>query len=265
MCMLTYYAPDARPDVDALHNGSLCNDDGHGFAIITSKGLLIHHGMVAGHVIDRFDAMRAKYPDMPALFHSRFGTAGRMDRSNCHPFRIRGDRRTVIAHNGVFPSAVRPRGKDFRSDTRILADNATKLFGPLHKPESRTDLTLWMGKYNKVVILTTNPAYDRPAYILNEGAGHWLGDTWYSNYDHEPYYPPTAPLTVDGELDRTCAYCGSEDALSSGDWCLVCRLCQDCGEDALAGCQCYRPRDTMADDEYAGWWSAQLREEMGAK
>ncbi|MGH3588983.1 MAG: hypothetical protein ACRDQ0_21965, partial [Pseudonocardia sp.] len=116
--MLTYLPENVQPDPEALSNGASINNDGHGFAIVAGNRLIIRHGMDPEVVIDHFMRLRAKHRHGPALFHSRWSTAGMVGKSNCHPFRIRGDRRTVLAHNGVFPGIAQPQRGDKRSDTR---------------------------------------------------------------------------------------------------------------------------------------------------
>src|SRR5690242_2645612 len=100
MCLLTYLPPDVMPDTCALLDGAEFNRDGHGFAIVTRTRIIIQRGMDAGRIVDAFARVRALYRDGPALFHSRLGTHGTLSRVNCHPFRVGGDTRTILAHNG---------------------------------------------------------------------------------------------------------------------------------------------------------------------
>ena len=103
MCLLTFLPAAVMPDLTALTNGAWINEDGHGFAIVTTDGLLVHRGMDAHEVIDAFANARGQHPSGPALFHSRLATHGDTTVDNCHPFPVGGDDRTVIAHNGILP------------------------------------------------------------------------------------------------------------------------------------------------------------------
>lgn len=181
MCLLTYFSPGTLPDTRALHYGAIVNDDGHGFAIVHDGQILIERGFDPNEMIERFAEVRAAHPEGPALFHSRFGTHGSRTVANIHPFTVDNDRRTVVAHNGVLPSAVQPRGQDTRSDTAILAASMGGRFGALRLPRVRAAVEKWMGHYNKLVILTVNPRYRGSAFILNESAGTWVDGIWYSN------------------------------------------------------------------------------------
>ena len=261
MCMLTYFPPGALPVTSALDNGAATNRDGHGFAIVTDRGLIIRHGMDSDRVIDKFAELRTAFPDGPALFHSRFGTGGSVSRYNCHPFRVGGDPDTVIGHNGVLPSLAQPPDKDRRSDTRYCAEEL--LYGAnLGDAKIRDTLAKWMGPRNKFVILTTNPDYDSSAWILNESSGIWHDGIWYSNDDFmdlDTYVPwwkrqgswwrDSAPIS--GRLEP-CPICQAVAVDAEYGYCASCGACLDCAQD-WGECQCYRPaRGWAAGDE----WSA---------
>jgi hypothetical protein len=240
MCLLTFLAPGVQPDPDALYNGSLVNDDGHGFAIVTGTGLLVRHSMHAEQLIDDFTAARHTHPDGPALFHSRFGTGGTLTLDNCHPVPVGGDPRTVIAHNGVLP--VRAGKGEPRSDTRIAADELIPAMGPLRLRRTRLRLQRWMGPHNKIVILTVDRRHRHRAYLLNEQAGIWVGGIWYSNTGYQPFTAPRGRHTHSSPWWRACGWCG-EPVDDAGD-CPWCGACLDCR--ASAGyCLCRRPPATL--------------------
>lgn len=182
MCLLTYFEPGVQPDTIALANGAALNDDGHGYAIVHDGRIIVHKGLNADAMIDKFARVRSMYPEGPAMFHSRMATHGLVTTGNVHPFYVDGDTRTVLGHNGILPSDVQPRHGDTRSDTAILAASMAGRFGSLRKPQVRASVTRWMGSYNKLVILTVNRKYGGNAFILNEEAGIWTPEgIWYSN------------------------------------------------------------------------------------
>ncbi|MEU4428862.1 hypothetical protein AB0F81_50330 [Actinoplanes sp. NPDC024001] len=225
MCLLTFLPPGVQPDPHALHNGSLLNDDGHGFAIATGDSLLVRHSMNGEQLIDEFTAARRTHADGPALFHSRWGTGGTVDVGNCHPLRVGGDARTVLAHNGVLPIDV--GANEPRSDTRIAAEDLIPAMGPLRLRRTRLRLRRWMGDHNKIAILTVDRRYRRNAYLLNEQAGIWDGGIWYSNTGYRDLF---APRTLLGRLaadPATCWWC-SEPLDDDRHDCLYCGACQDC-------------------------------------
>src|SRR4051812_17252054 len=186
MCLLTFFPAGVLPDTDALLNGAIVNNDGHGYGIVADGRLIVGRGMDADAVIAAFAAARAEHRDGPALFHSRFGTHGKPCVDNCHPFPVGGDARTVIAHNGVLPAAVQPSKGDARSDTRIAAEDFIPALGSLRARRIRLRLQRWMTPHNKIVILTVDRRFKQRSYILNENCGIWDGGIWYSNDGYRP-------------------------------------------------------------------------------
>lgn len=270
MCLLTFFPADVQPNVDALHNGSITNDDGHGWAIAAGDQLLWGKGMNAVDVIEQFAIARSKNPHGPAIFHSRYTTHGETNVENCHPFFVGGDERTVLAHNGILPSNVQPRKKDKRSDTRIAAEwYIPRVLGSPRYRRNRLKVEKWMGGYNKIAILTVNPRYKEQAYLLNEAAGIWDDGIWYSNDAYLPwrysYTPPCAPKgarrpfwwededeKVDVDLAYPLAECRICDAIihADEDVCPYCNCCLDCNQDERE-CFCYTPMalERMRQDE----------------
>lgn len=251
--MLTYLPAGVMPDLSALRNGTVNNDDGHGFAIVANDRLIVRKSMFAEELINAFDRLRTKHPDGPALFHSRLGTGGQYSRYNCHPFYLGDDRQTVIAHNGIFGQVKVPLTED-RCDTRIAAEDIIpRHFNAALTAIDRAALTAWAGKWNKLVILTVNPAYEDNAFLINEAGGAWDNDVWYSNWDYLPHRSHVSGYTDLGK----CAYCGNDEVDAVWGVCLYCDRCADCGMDWQSDCQCWTPserREITADltDEEIG-------------
>jgi hypothetical protein len=265
MCLLTFLRPGVLPDTAALRNGAWVNDDGHGFAVVVDRHITVRHGLDPEAMIDAFDTLRRRHPHGPALFHSRFTTHGRSTLDNCHPFLIGGDRRTVLAHNGILPTTVHPTNGDPRSDTRIAAEDFLPAFGSLRSRRNRLRFQRWLTPGNKVVILTVDRRFKQQAYILNEESGIWDGGVWYSNDGYRPppltrWTPSSQPRWAwqpwdqpDRGTDR-CCFC---DAIVSRteNHCQHCGWCLDCGE-MPEDCLCYTPADpttTTAPPTYS--WS----------
>jgi glutamine amidotransferase len=245
MCLLTFFPAGILPDTDALLNGAFINNDGYGYAIVAGDDIQVRHGLDAEELIAQFDVDRRSNPDGPAMFHSRLATHGSTDTENCHPFRVGGDPRTVLAHTGVLPMVVQPRKKDPRSDTRILADDFLPIFGSIRLRRNRIRLQKWMTSANKVVILTVDRRFTKQAYILNEDAGIWDGGIWYSNYgyriDDRLRYATRKGWEYDYDVweSRNCLFCGAGREYRD-QCCRFCGGCFDCGEE-LEDCQCFLP------------------------
>lgn len=257
MCLLTYIPAGIMPDTEALFNGTMINDDGHGYAIVDRAGdrIIVDRGMDAKDMIACFAAKRAQFPDGPALFHSRLATDGATTLTNCHPFDVGGDPRTVLAHNGIMP--LRPSKGDFRSDTRIVAESyVPKAYGTLRRRRARLAFQKWMGQWNKVVILTVDPRFRANAFILNEKEGLWDNGIWYSNDMYKGYYLAPArkgdaygldedgwgwePPWITSDTPDRCWKCGSRVNYKTHGECPDCLVCFDCGEKPDS-CLCYVP------------------------
>ncbi|MFB7720175.1 class II glutamine amidotransferase [Nocardia sp. NPDC056100] len=227
MCLLTFLPSGVAPDLGALRNGARVNRDGHGFAVVTKSAILVGRGMDAGVVLDNFAAVRARHRSGPALFHSRYGTHGTVSIDNCHPFRLGGDRRTVLAHNGVLPRRVQPAPYNPRSDTRIAAETYLPRmpFGSFDTPRGRRDLEAWLGA-SKMVVLTIDPSFEQNAYVFNESAGIWDDGIWYSNRGYRP--DPTPALLGSRAWLYVCEACDEVDFSRRGRYCGRCGWCFHC-------------------------------------
>jgi len=196
MCLLTYFPKGSQPSIKDLEYGAEYNSDGHGFAIVDPKKgqLIVHKSMDADILITLFERLRSDFPDGPAIFHSRIGTAGNVDKSNCHPFYVGSDKQTIIAHNGILPAKAQPAKDDKRSDTRLLAEVflPKHRFGAVHTHGGRKTLGKWAGKGNKFAILSVNPLLGGHGFLVNEEQGDWedgpTGPIWYSNDSHDPSF-----------------------------------------------------------------------------
>ncbi|WP_280463152.1 class II glutamine amidotransferase [Nocardia carnea] len=220
MCILTFIKPGITPDTDLLLRGALVNPDGHGYALHAGDQILTGHSLDAPELIAEFTKLRTRHPDGPALFHSRLATHGVEDLSNCHPFAVGGDERTVLAHNGILPKNVHPAKGDPRSDTRIAAEDflPRRPFGSLDSWAGRERLERWLGR-DKLVLLTVDPTYKHPAYIFNENRGHWVEGSWYSNDTYR------WRLWLD---EAGCEACGEYEPDKFGPHCPTCGHCEEC-------------------------------------
>lgn len=260
MCMLSFYPAGIQPLGSELLNGADLNPDGHGYAIVTGdRKLIINKGMDGPDMVYAFLQARKANPDGPALFHSRIATSGLVDITGCHPFKVGQDNRTVLAHNGIM---FNPQGD--RSDTRIFAEDMLPRMGSLDKAKTRRRVNNFIGRANKVVVLTVNPARRETSYLFNESAGHWAeSGAWHSNYDFEGrwwddegYLYNTAdagrygkPKVIRyGKSVFACEVCGAYDAVSLGDGvCEVCNACNDCKMNIMH-CMCYVPASAKRDE-----------------
>ncbi len=123
MCLIAYHEPGALPDPPALRAGAAVNPHGSGHAIWTPEGFLTGNGLNSESVISEFMLFREKYPDGPALFHSRAATSGDLSAANLQPIPVSlPDGPAVLAHNGTL-RGVEPIEADEAgwSDSRLFA------------------------------------------------------------------------------------------------------------------------------------------------
>jgi hypothetical protein len=240
MCLITFLPENIQPNIEAIENGTKVNKDGHGFAIVDGDRLIVRRSLAPEFLIDEFVRLRKEHPDGPAVFHSRLATHGLSNKDNCHPYRIGRDNNTVLFHNGIFPLQYYHQ-HDYRSDTRIVVDNILPQFR-LTSNRGRRQFETWMGKFNRVVILTVDPHYMKTSYILNEREGFWDDGIWYSNTD---YLGKIWKLyTIQGNDDCVyderliCPSCFSRGTLLPYSMiCTFCRMCANCDEYATE-CSC---------------------------
>ncbi|MFF2397409.1 class II glutamine amidotransferase [Nocardia sp. NPDC058114] len=229
MCILTFIKPGIVADFDALDAGAIANPHGHGWAIHAGNRLIVGHGLDPKTTITEFAQARSLFPDGPALFHSRYATHGKHTTANCHPFAIGGDKRSVLAHNGILPEHVHPLKGDDRSDTRIAAEDFLPRlpFGSLDSWAGRTRFERWLDT-DKAVILTVDPAYKHPTYIFNEQRGHWRAGSWYSNHTYDLGRFPQG-VVYDYSFDEGyCENCLVDLDGTDGPHCINCGFCVQC-------------------------------------
>ena len=171
MCMLCLVPPNVIPSREKLENSALNNPHGFGFAIVIPSENRIHaeRTMNPDTSINRFIEMRTKYLEGYAMWHARLATHGSMTVDNCHPFKVGGDERTYLAHNGILP-IVEPTG-DTRSDTRIFAEDLLPAIGGVSALDNP-----------QVMNLTVDTRADYQAYLIHESKGTKDNSgVWWSN------------------------------------------------------------------------------------
>lgn len=186
MCIAMLTLPGAVVPKDRLVRYFGRNRDGGGFAYIHPRTgeVEIEKGFFrVGEFIEAYDKMieRGVHQNHPMLIHARIATMGKVNRDNCHPFRIRNG---ALIHNGSLFSDYSGRESE-RSDTRIFAAQLHNILTYEEVKQNIKRVSDAVGSYNKVAML-----YDGGDYlILNEDKGTWHERVWYSNaYD---IHPPT--------------------------------------------------------------------------
>lgn len=269
MCILSLIPRDVELTADIeidLYNGGTNNPDGHGWAIASDNGLMIlGKSLSLDEALDGFTKARAAHSG-PALFHSRWATHGSVRVGNCHPFFVGNSHKTVLAHNGVLPSKAWPGKDDDRSDSALFAEDILpRQWKRLGRETVRQSMAEWIGRGNKLVILTVDPRYPaNDGFIINEEMGIWDSPTgvWHSNEDYRYNWKtykssvvptmggnPYASLYAnDGSDPTACLYCDMR--VNQYQVCTACGTCQDCLETS-DDCLCWSGSASLQELEEA--------------
>lgn len=155
------------------------NPDGCGMAYVI-------HGKV--HVIHNLTSWKTLYEEYqqvrpltkhPIMIHFRIGTSGAKDERNLHPFMVTKD--LALIHNGMV--SYSPIDKE-RSDTWHFVEFLKTLKNPHNLLYSQSVESQMIGAVttgSKLCFLHKDGSYN----IINEKAGSWMDDTWYSNKTYE--------------------------------------------------------------------------------
>lgn len=274
MCMLCVIPPNVIPSREKLENSALNNPHGFGFAIVIPSENRIHseRTMNADTSINRFLEMRAKYPEGYAMWHARLATHGSMTVDNCHPFKVGGDDRTYLAHNGILP-IVEPQG-DLRSDTRIFAEDLLPAIGGITALDNDQVFNLMedFTSGSKVCILTVDPDAKHQCYLIHENKGKvdasgvwWSNDSCYLS-SYTTSWRSTKPLTSlfskdDEDLYAECQVCDlvllEEPEKGVPDYCPTCGCCWDCAV-YMTDCLCYQGKGANTNAG-GNWWNSDVQ------
>lgn len=271
MCLLLVASPNSTPKKKDLECASCNNPHGFGYAVIAGDKIISGRGMSAKKVIREFLAVRKEFPNSYAMYHARLATHGVKNEENCHPFKVGGDSRTYLAHNGILDVDI--HATDKRSDTRIFAEDILPNFGGV-KGLDNDNTWIILSKWavgSKIAVLTVDPNANDSCYIINEKSGCWDNDgIWWSNDSYKPsqwsnywggdiskessVYPyssvvpyNTADSTSrieDAHTEFECPSClGIAFENANPYWCEFCNTCFDCSGTFNDTCLCWTPEN----------------------
>jgi hypothetical protein len=264
MCLLMVAQPGATPSESYLKCACHNNPDGFGYAIHTGDKIVTSRGMNWSIVVDDYYAALEKYPNSWSMFHARLATHGAEVKANCHPFRVGGSERLVLAHNGILPLTLPKHER--RSDTKYFAEvilprwskRAGHISTILDDEENFAEIGKW-AKGNKLAIFSTFRRLKKPVYIVNEELGSWDDGIWWSNSSHKDVYRwhyTETVKSVDGTTQESmfeyeCLLCRNfvDSEMERDGYCYTCQACLDCFEE-VSNCLCYTPESLARDSIY---------------
>lgn len=168
---------------EALRNSFQNNPDGAGIAYVKDNVIYMIKGIFdEDEFVDKV-RQAEQIAQGSMLIHCRIGTSGLKDHTNCHPHKV--NNANVLIHNGILSIDVPKDSKV--SDTVLFIEKFMKDL-PYEMVYNKSILNMLeelIGKSNKFCILNTNG----DVAIVNEQAGHWENDVWYSNstYSYSSY------------------------------------------------------------------------------
>ena len=155
------------------------NPDGCGMAyVIHGKVRVIHNLTSWKSLYEEYQQVRP-LTKSPIMIHFRIGTSGAKDERNLHPFMVTKD--MALIHNGMV--SYSPIEKD-KSDTWHFVEFLKTLKNPhnlLYSQSVESQMISAITTGSKLCFLHRNGSFN----IINEKAGSWKDDTWYSNNSYE--------------------------------------------------------------------------------
>jgi hypothetical protein len=186
MCLIAYQPAGSKAfPRDVLENGWDQNPDGAGYMFSTGGVLRIRKPFYKlKHLRRAYEADHKAYGAESAfVLHFRSATHGSGVVENIHPHALANS--TVgLAHNGILPGFDPPKSWDM-SDTAMFC--RTTLYkrsaAELMSDETAIWLQSWIGDHNKLVLMDSAGG----VRIINEKAGVWDGEYWYSNETYKAW------------------------------------------------------------------------------
>lgn len=176
MCLAIVKPGNLVIPTDYLERGWQYNPDGAGFAFVKDGKVEIKKGyMSLKDFLGAYNKYWEENKKSTFLIHFRIRTFGAKGPYNTHPFEIKDG---ALIHNGSV-SGVGAQS-DGPSDTALFARKYSNVlsYDTVHK--HRAEFEDAVG-YNKIAMLYHDGRY----LILNEKAGDWDNDIWYSNSSYK--------------------------------------------------------------------------------
>ena len=189
MCLLVLQKQNASIKEEYLENAFDSNDDGVGYSYVDENRITTKKFRKYKNFLKNWNNDNAKFSNKsPFLLHFRLATHGIEEGTfNVHPFSVRKD--MVFAHNGIINEVDDDKKmSDTQVFNRDILQNLKKSF-----LQDSIMIKLIEGFIGNSKLAFLNQ--DKSFKIINESAGHWLDDVWFSNnsYQYKSYsYKPNS-------------------------------------------------------------------------
>jgi len=180
------------------------NPDGAGFTYFDGKNIQIIKEMKDVKLLhDKYVKVRQKYPAVDIAIHFRIATHGKVNLTNCHPFKISDI--SAFIHNGMIDAV--DKHHDY-SDTYLFNETILKqLPGNFIENTAIHELLSNFIGYSKLVIIS-----GKQSAIINEHFGTWDGGNWYSNQSYKPAPKSTGIVYSSPKYSRPYSWDTWEDS-----------------------------------------------------
>ena len=176
MCIIVNHTAKSKIlDRKIFNNCWRNNSDGAGLMYSYNNKLIIKKSMRKKEFWNMY--IKSFREGEPMILHFRIGTSGKThDLTCCHPFSVNDD--LAFVHNGVISIETTPE----KSDTMVF--NEGILQGLPTNFEDNEVIRILIKEYirNSKLVFMDN---EGSVTIINEVAGYWDTDTWYSNKSYE--------------------------------------------------------------------------------
>jgi predicted glutamine amidotransferase len=181
MCIIAIQPKGKKISKKTLRNCWDNNNDGAGLMYSVNGEIIVKKEL---HSFDKFMQYKqdADKHNVNIVIHFRISTSGGVNLLNCHPFKVNNN--LHFCHNGMLDIIV-PKNSTI-NDTQIYNN---MILRNLPKNWQRNNAILKLvqqsiGSRNKFVLLDELGMY----YIINEDAGNWENDCWFSNTSYQYSY-----------------------------------------------------------------------------
>ena len=238
MCLIIASEAGKWPEQELIEKGFQDNPHSWGLMVADGRKVRVSKGFTRATLLPAVESARRSA--LPYVLHYRWATHGKVDLSNCHPFRVRRD--LWMAHNGVL-SIPTPQARYSDTWHFVEALKANRLSpADIARDSVRSEIGREIGSSKLAFLDSTG----RVA-LVNEHLGSWhTPDIWLSNTNSVPM-PDNWLMSW---RRRTSGASSASDQLGDTfgacDWCEGYRelkeiegefLCSDCmryfGDEAL--------------------------------
>jgi hypothetical protein len=166
---------ESRLSDETLKNSWTNNSEGAGLLWTESGRLQTYKTYKLKDLKRKYNQLRDNQLIGKIVLHFRIATSGHERYTNLHPFLV--NQNLGFVHNGIITGL----GDERYSDTYYFNELLKGLRPDFLSCPSTVELIRSYIGSSKLVFLSSDESH----HIVNEEAGTWIGDTWYSNNSHE--------------------------------------------------------------------------------